>query len=289
MRLVSLAVGISLILVGCTGIPLLVGALDPGRYKANDETRFRCQKDGGMRVYQKVSLQRGRFPTVIPDEKYTRGWIKQGLIYGKYRYDDSYTYEQVYGYTLYRHRTSITSVDDGALVGEMIYYVRQGEPGLPGIVCPEKLSNEKLVNAVFSQDGEQTDPYPVCPPGNPEKNNLPPDSAKLLFGDRLKSNARDNVEWQRGVGCDERTQIDRWYDKTGENTVGLVGTRLLFFGANGKRCQTLAMPDSRKIFCDDKGVDVFGFSFNQSSKKQVRLIQRFSKIGEMEYEYETEP
>jgi hypothetical protein len=285
---VLFALSISLSVSGCSVYPLLVaGSLDPGRYKANEEARSRCQKDGGIHVYQKASLQRGRFPTVIPDAKYDGGWIKQGLIYGRYRFDDSYTYEQVYGYTLYRYRTSITSVDDGALIGELVYYVRQGEPGLPGITCPEGLQNEKLINAVFLQEGEQTDPYPVCHVGSPEKKAIASDTANLLFGEKLKGNARDNVEWQRGINCDERTKIDRWYDKIGEHEIRLAGTRLLFFGANGNRCQTLAMPDSRQIVCDEKGVTVFGYKRRETGL--IRLIQRYSKTGEMEYEYETPP
>jgi hypothetical protein len=86
------------------------------------------------------------------------------------------------------------------------------------------------------------------------------------------------------VNCDERTRIDRWYDRVGENEIRLVGTRLLFFGHDGNRCQTLAMPDSRRVTCDGKGVSVFGFGHKKVGAS--RLIQRFSNTGELEIEYE---
>lgn len=272
MRFIFFSISACLILTGCLPADreLMGKALDPGRYQANTETRELCKKDGGIHVYQNVKLQQGRFPTVIPDE-YSGGLVTQGVIYGKYRYEESSSSNKVHGYTIYRHSTSITSIDDGKLMGEMIKYIRQGEPGLPGLICPEEIDKEKFINAVFQKEGEQTNPYPVCAAGTPEKMHLTPDS----LAHWVKRTGVDTSKWNvvkqyRGINCDERTQIDG-------------RTRLLFFGPDGNRCQAHAMPNFDQVVCHENGISVLGY---QQLPTSSFLLQMFSMTGEMVREIE---
>lgn len=267
--------------------PLLISALDPGRILADKETRALCKSDGGIRVYQKIGLEPGRFPTVIPDTKETYDGTMHGMIYGKYRYEESHTTNNSHGYFIYRHRTSIVAVADGKVVGDMVYYLRQGEPGLPGIVCPESISNEKLINAVFSLENEVTDPFPACPSGTPEVLRFKPDRLATLHKAGVmidRGRKYNNDDWKRGINCDEKTKIDHWYEPSGPGEISLTGTQLQFFGANGNRCRSLAMPDSQYIICDDNGVSVLGFK--RKAGNATLMLQKFSKTGQMVSEME---
>lgn len=288
MRTVLLAIaisGISVILSGCLAadVELMGKVLDPRRFQANAETRVLCKKDGGIHVSSEVKLQEGRFPTIIPDEKDTKRQERHGVIYGKYKYDVANSSSQDHGYTIYRDRTSITSIDDGKLIGEMIRYVRQGEPGLPGLICPENINTEKFINAVFKKEGEHTDPYPACSTGTPEKISLTPDSPARLLKEDVEIDSSKQRWKERGVNCAERTSIDTWSGKTGSNTTEIVGTRLLFFGQDGNRCQSLAMFNSSQIVCHENGITVLGYKQLPPSSF---LMQTFSLTGEMVREIE---
>lgn len=274
MSLILLAISACLILTSCSPAvrELRVKSLDPGRYQANAATQNLCEKDGGIHVYQKVKLQQGRFPTVIPDEKYNGGLITQGVIYGKYRYEESSSSIQSHGYRIIRFNTSIKSIDDDKMIGEMNRYVRQGEPGLPGLICPEKVNKENFINAIFQKEGEQTNPYPACNPGTPEKIHLTPDSP-AQWVKRVKI---DTSKWPkvpqhyRGINCDEKTQIDG-------------RTRLLFFGNDGNRCQVSIIPNFDQVVCHENGISVLGY---QQLPPSSFLLQTFSMTGEMVREVE---
>jgi len=288
MRIVHLAIaisGISVILSGCLAadVELMGKVLDPGRFQANAATRELCKNDGGIHVNREIKLQEGRFPTIIPDENFTGRLARQGVIYGKYRYEVANSSSQDHGFTIYRDRTSITSIDDGKLLGEMIRYVRQGEPGLPGLICPENLNTEKFINAVFKKKGEQTDPYPGCSAGTPEKIFLTPDAPAQLLKEYVEIDSSKRRWKERGINCDERTSIDTWSGKNGSNTTDVVSTRLLFFGPDGNRCQSVAMFNSLQIVCHENGISVLGYKQLPPSNF---LMQTFSLTGEMVREIE---
>lgn len=279
--LVASVIGLS----GCETAYLIGSNLNPSRFMADADTRSLCEKDGGIRVYRKIPLEVGRFPTVIPEIENPREWIKKGVIYGKYRYEETRTYQKLHGYPLSRYRTTITDISDDAVIGEMVYYRRHGEPGAPGTVCPEDPSNEKFVYSVFTQDTGIPDQFPSCAQGETRKLLLtPPDgytSKEPVPVVRIRE-PDSNIVWHRGIGCDEKTKIDKWYDRTGPNSIGLVATRLLFFGADGKLCQSMAMPSSEKVVCDENGIFVIGYK----DVPATVLLQRFDRNGALVAETE---
>lgn len=284
MNKTLLVIAGAFILGGMMSAPLLLSALDPGRFSADKETQELCKKDGGIHVYEKIGLEAGRFPTVIPDAIKKYDGTRAGTIYDKYRYEESHTLHKSHGYFIYRYRTSIVAIANGKIVGEMVQYTRSGEPGLPGITCPETISNEKLINAVFSLENEMTNPFPACPSGIPKVIKLTPERPPTLVRERVAGGrALDDDVWRRGIKCDEQTKIDRWYEEPGTGGK-LTGTGLQFFGPEGNRCQSRAMPDSKHIICDKDGLSVLGFK-RQAGSASV-LLQRFSKTGQMVSETE---
>lgn len=259
-------------------------------YKGNNEVRNLCKIDGGIKVYETAQIPPGEFPTIIPDKGIPSWEPVRGVIYKKYRYTESYEYSQPTSLNIYRHKTTISRIEDDKVMGELVYYVRSGEPELPGVHCPENVSSEKLVNAVFVIPREQADIYPTCPSGNTEKLELTLKSPAILVKQDVKININkqpNNGDWHRGDNCDGRTKIDRWYEKYGDNTryeIKLTGTRLQFFGADGKRCQALAIPDARNISCDDSGVFVLGYKNKPEGASLI--VQQFSKTGQLVRETE---
>lgn len=113
--LVASVIGLS----GCETAYLIGSNLNPSRFMADADTRSLCEKNGGIRVYRKIPLEVGRFPTVIPEIENPREWIKKGVIYGKYRYEETRTYQKLHGYPLSRYRTTITDISDDAVIGEV--------------------------------------------------------------------------------------------------------------------------------------------------------------------------
>lgn len=236
--------------------------LGPGRFAANAETRSLCKKDGGLHVYQKINLQPGRFPTIIPDEGESFLFPHGGTIYGKYRYKQSTSTTKSHGYDIYRTREAITSLEDGGLIGEVVSYVRRGEPEAPGLSCPEsgEVGEDKLIDSVFVQEGEKVDPYPPCPTGTPEVIHF--DGSFHIMKEHVRPDKRR--EKTRGTNCDERTRI---YGRT----------QLLFFGKDGKRCSSPAMPDADQIICREDGIMVFGFKGKGGTA--TFLMQTFALTG----------
>ncbi len=264
-----LLISVILLLNGCTAVPLLVDNLNPGRFAANAETRSLCEKDGGLHVYQKINLKPGRFPTIIPDEGESFLFPHWGTIYGKYRFEESTSTTKSHGYNIYRSRKAITSIEDGKLIGEEISYVRQGVPGAPGLICPETrhTREENLIDSIFVQEGEKVDPYPFCPTGNHEVMHLSGEYQTQMVG--IQPDKRR--EFTRGINCDERTRI---YGRT----------QLLFFGKDGKRCSSSAMPDADQIICNEDGITVLGFK--RKAGTATFLMQMFALTGELIREVE---
>ena len=124
-----------------------------------------------------------------------------------------------------------------------------------------------------------TNPFPACPSGIPKVIKLTPERPPTLVRERVAGGrALDDDVWRRGIKCDEQTKIDRWYEEPG------TGGKLQFFGPEGNRCQSRAMPDSKHIICDKDGLSVLGFK-RQAGSASV-LLQRFSKTGQMVSETE---
>jgi hypothetical protein len=253
------------------------------------EVQRMCALDGGLRVYEKVPTAPGRFPTVIPDAGLQVWQPKAGAIFGNYRYEEVRgpgMQVQGRGRFIYRDTVTITRISDGKVMGELVSYRDEGDEILHGIRCPEKVFSQKLIDSVFEVPGDpasENDVYPTCPGSDHPKTTT---SLQTSSWQECKPDAvsapymANNTTRKRGVDCDERTKIDDWYDKTGKDSVGLVGTRLLFEGPDGHRCQALAMRFARRVKCSESGIEVRGL------KGASAVTQNYSSRGELLSELE---
>lgn len=192
---------------------------------------------------------------------------------------------QGHGRTIYRDTITITRINDGKVMGDLVVYRNEGDEILHGIHCPEKVTGQKLVDSIFRVPGDPVPAngiYPTCPGSDRPMTSIAIQASWQLIATPAESPLRVSsfAERDRGVGCDNRTKIDSWYGVTGKDTVGLIGTRLLFEGPGGRRCQALAMRDARGVSCSDSGIEVKGL------KGTSALIQRYSIRGELLNELE---
>ena len=261
----------------CLLLPLILCGCVRG-YFADQETRTLCQRDGGIHVFESVRPPIGEFPTIVPDKNIPTWKPIEATIFGKYRYVEEYTTQESHGYNIYRHQTRIVRIDDGKVLGDLVMYVRQGEPEFPGTSCPNDVSGEALINAVFFAHAPA---YGACVQTQPvEHISLGPGtpSVKVRSGVRMVQ-GYNNRDWARGINCDGRTIIDRWYEKH-DQSVTLTATRLQFFDSASQRCFALAIPDSRSVVCTPDGFFVLGY------KGQQFLMQRYSSHGQLLSELE---
>ena len=277
-RFVILPLIVLLILPGCS--PWL------GARESEAEVGRLCAIDGGEKVYETVPTNPGTFPTIIPDAGLQVWQPKVGTIFGDYRYvEASGPGMQGHGRTIYRNTVTITRISDGKVMGDLVVYRNEGDEILHGIHCPEKITGQMLIDSVFRVSGDPTPAngvYQTCPGSERPKTSIALQASWQPIEPPAESPLRlsNFTERDRGIGCDNRTKIDRWYGVTGKDTVGLVGTRLLFEGMDGRRCQALAMRDARSISCSDSGIEVKGL------KGTSALTQKYSIRGELLNELE---
>jgi hypothetical protein len=287
-RAVSLGVltAAALALGGCSSVPLLLATLDPDRIYANSKAEGLCKQDAGVMVYEKVETPAGLFPTLVPDNR-TLGSPRQGNIFEVYRFAESREYIPTKGdFRVTRVRGAITRIADGKVLGEYVWYMSPGEPGLKSVSCYEGNTESNLIAAVFQVPGDpppENGRYPTCP-GSDRPKTTAALEASWQFGalGNVPKHQIARRPKERYASCDNLTQIDSWYDTTGKNSVGLVGTRLLFAGADGHRCQALAMRFPLSITCSASGIEVFGHGKTGGSA----LVQRYSPEGQLLSELE---
>jgi hypothetical protein len=249
--------------------------------KSEAEVRRLCAIDGGVKVYETVPIRPSKFPTIIPDASLQLWQPKVGTIFGDYRYVEARgPGMQGHGRTIYRDTVTITRISDGKVMGDLVVYRNEGDEILQGIHCPENMTEQKLIDSVFRVSGDPAPAngvYPTCPGSEHPKTSIALQATWQPIAPPVESPLRlsSGIERDRGISCDNRTKIDSWYGVTGKNTVGLVGTRLLFEGPDGRRCQALAMEGARRVFCSDSGIEVKGL------KGTSALIQKYSNRGEL--------
>lgn len=254
--------------------------------KSEAEVRRLCAIDGGVKIHETVLTEPGRFPTIIPDVGLQVWQPKAGTIFGDYRYAETRGPGiRGHGRTIYRDTVTITRIKDSKVMGNLVVYRNEGDEILHGIHCPEKVTGQKLIDSIFRVPGNpapENDVYPTCPGSE-----RPQATVALQATWRLSASPAESpmqlssfTERDRGIGCDNRTKIDSWYGATGKNSIGLVGTRLLFEGPDGRRCQALAMRDARRVFCSESGIEVKGL------KGTSALLQKYSVRGELLNELE---
>lgn len=270
------------LLHGCsTGLLIVGGTLDyPARLQADTETRRRCDLDGGMRVLERVELTEQQFPTIVPTNNESLYSSRlEGIILGRYNYSETYENNPVRK-AIYRHSAKITRINDGKTIAEYVYYIRAGEPGLPGIICPEGVSRSKLIDAVFFVPGEVTNPYPTCPNSETDEIQLSTDSPPVLVKAEAKINTiHNNSIRQRGYNCDGRTETSLWYEKR-NGSVTLVGNRMFFFGSDGKRCQIIT-PEFEEFGCTKLNIFTFTYEKALDNSQTNLIVRKFTNTGQL--------
>lgn len=250
------------------------------------EVRRLCSIDGGVKVYETVPTPAGQFPSVIPDVGRQVWQPDLGTIFGGYRYAETQGPAiRGHGRVIYRNTVTITRISDRKVMGDLVVYRNEGDEILHGIHCPEKVTGQKLIDSVFRVPGNpapENGVYPTCPGSERPKTSIALQASWQPSARPAESPLQLSsfTERDRGISCDNRTKIDSWYGVTGKDTVGLVGTRLLFEGPDGRRCQTLAMRDARRVSCSESGIEVKGL------KGTSALFQKYSVRGEFLNELE---
>lgn len=239
------------------------------------EVRRLCAIDGGVRAYGTVPTHPGNFPTIIPDTGLQVWQPKAGTIFGDYRYVETPgPGMRGHGRTIYRDTVTITRVNDGKVMGDLVVYRNEGDEVLQGTHCPEDVSGQKLIDRVFEVPGDPlpaNGAYPTCPGSDRPKTSI---TLQASWQPTEHPTELSSLGARSGSGCDNRTKIDDWYVAS-KDTVSLAGTRLLFEGPSGRRCQALAMRDRREVSCSDSGIEVKGL------KGSSVLVQRYSIKGEL--------
>lgn len=134
-------------------IVLLLTACEKARL--DDEIRRLCEKDGGIKVFEKVVLPTDRFDSFgnvnLPSEKIAKP-------------SDAYFYRERIEYlregnpAMWRTTNQIVRRADSKLLGESVRYTRRGGD-LPGpwhessFSCPEITAGHGLEQSVFQRSG----------------------------------------------------------------------------------------------------------------------------------------
>lgn len=136
------------------GVLMLAGC---EKARLDDEVRRLCAIDGGVKVYETVTLPPSRFDehgiTRIPS-------MKDATPADEFYYQSEITYLQRGDPDLRRDYAKIIRRSDGKILGESIYYARRGGD-IPGpwhpssFGCPSIGSSPNFENSVFLKGEEK--------------------------------------------------------------------------------------------------------------------------------------
>ncbi|SER25823.1 hypothetical protein SAMN05421690_10154 [Nitrosomonas sp. Nm51] len=135
-------------------LPLLSACATPSQIMADAEVRRLCEKDGGIRVYETVTLPVERFnkygQILVPAKRLAKP-------------EDKFYYESFQNYfrkgnpDIYQLHTKVYRKTDSKLLGESISYVRRGGD-MPGpwhpssFSCPEEAGLNNLNKQIFIKE-----------------------------------------------------------------------------------------------------------------------------------------
>ena len=133
-------------LAACSSGPLIKAQLD-------DEVRRFCAIDGGIRVYETVTLPAVKFDQYgqvhIPSKK-------DAKLSDEYYYESDTTYYRTGNPELRRSHDRIIRRSDGKILGEFVYYARRGgDISGPGhessFGCPDLAALPSFENSIFTK------------------------------------------------------------------------------------------------------------------------------------------
>lgn len=229
-----------------------------GRTLADKAIEPICLKEAGIRVAVPVQLEKGEFPSIDPVD---RSGEVVGTILNKYRVVRRHEFKRMYSAAVYKYVTGIERISDGARLAEMTQFFREGDEVFHGKFCPANISERDLVLATFRMpEGKvaTSGTYPNCEGLGTEKIILAKTGSSPATPVKgIKPDIRD-PKWQRHLSCQGKTEIDNIYSTVGPGETRLTGTRLLFDGKDGKRCQAQAMAAPDRIICTSDGIYLIG-------------------------------
>jgi hypothetical protein len=135
-------------------LPFVASCATPNKAELDDEVRRLCAVDGGVKVYETVTLPAHRFDKA--------GNVKVPMRTDAKPSDEYYLDWQIYYYRrgnpeLSRDHFKIVRRSDGKVMGEAIYYGRGGGD-IPGprhdtsFRCPDTTAQPSLESSVFLQE-----------------------------------------------------------------------------------------------------------------------------------------
>ena len=247
------------------------------RYMADWSIKPMCEADGGIRVFEKVQLEKGKFAT--PAQTNWSDYQHGRLILKDYQIKKTHTFLKLHGAAVYKYITWIERNSDQKRLSEMIQYFRQGDEMFHGKHCPENITEKTLIDKTFISVGAlNPDDLPLCA-SESLSTYLVFESVRLLPPLKLSNIFPDigNPTWNRQYHCDSLTESRKTYSRISSSEIRLSGTQLLFDAETGNRCRSIAMSDPDRMVCTDDSIWLIGRK--GISYREDLIIQKYSRNG----------
>lgn len=187
-----------------------------------------CEAGGGIRVFEKVQLEKGKFAT--PAETNWSAYEQGRLILKDYQIKKTHTFLKLHGAAVYKYITWIERNSDQKRLSEMTQYFRQGDEMFHGKHCLENITEKTLIDKTFIPLGIfNPDVMPLCANENSPLS-LDIESERLTPAMKLSNIFPDisNPTWKREYHCGSLTESRKTYSRISSSEIMLSGTELLF-------------------------------------------------------------
>ena len=198
------------------------------RYMADWSIKPMCEAGGGIRVFEKVQLEKGKFAT--PAETNWSAYEQGRLILKDYQIKKTHTFLKLHGAAVYKYITWIERNSDQKRLSEMTQYFRQGDEMFHGKHCLENITEKTLIDKTFIPLGIfNPDVMPLCANENSPLS-LDIESERLTPAMKLSNIFPDisNPTWKREYHCGSLTESRKTYSRISSSEIMLSGTELLF-------------------------------------------------------------
>ncbi len=264
------------VLYGLMIVPIHI--MQSKRKLADKEIAPMCKEDGGIRVFESISLQRGQFAT--PREEDLSSKDHSRIILNDYVIKRRSDFWKLQDVSVYKYITWIERISDKKRLSEMIQYFREGDEVFHGKHCPDGITEKSLIDQTFIPQGNFN---PAAP--QPCQNNKPPSVEHLVTSKTLPPKILANVypnetiTWKRQYNCEDKMEFNSISKKASNGSIELSGTAILFDAEDGNRCQAIAMADPDRMVCSENAIWLIGR--NSFSWKNDISIQKFSRNGNL--------
>ncbi len=236
-----------------------------------------CKADGGIRVYEKIQLGRGKF--AVPEETNWAHYDQGRKILDDYRIMKSHVFSRPYGAAVYKYTTWIERISDKKRLSEMTQYFRQGDEMFHGKHCPDDITEKTLIDQTFIPQGtfDPNRPLPCRSDITPQIVYL--DSIPALPVKKLTNVFPDirNPLWKQQYNCVGKMESNSTYSEVNPGEIALTGTAILFDSEEGNRCSVSAMASPDRMLCSDDAIWLLGRKTLSSNDDFT--IQKYSRHG----------